>query len=376
MVHREPDDGRVEVAGIGRDQAIIALFLTVHEDGAVLRDRHIASRHRNVTLERSEQIDLGILAQRPCVGIEIGELLAGGIDLEVVGIANEREALLVRIGFGRDPGHDRGTVGIVELGSVVIGSDIGTPPGGVVGFAVFFHHLRHALGIEVDVELGDIVLGEHHDALAIGGGKLLEQQAVGLGPAHFHCVVVDDRQGHGLAIDHEDIARTAGVDLFVGLDVFPPIADIVGGEVLTIRPFHAFAQIEGVGGGVFRDVPTFGNAGNDFGAIDTPAHQRLVAVMAHLGNAATAPAILELAAIDADFLGRLDYQRIDRQTIPHGRQLARGNPVGKLRGFGVGRALCGRRILRQCGNRRNCRQGGGGEVARHNGYSRFLDHES
>ncbi len=295
----------------------------------------LAGGEHLLAVERLQQLHLGIRRQSPAPLADIGELVAGGIDLEVVGVAHECEALFADKRFGWDPGVHQRTVGIVVLGVVTVGADTGFPPEAEVALARFGHHLRDAIGVVVGIELLEVVPCELGDPDAIRGRQVLQEQPVGRTPREAEGQVVDHVQGRQFALDVEVAAGAAGVDVLSRFDLFPPKRDIGGGKGMTVTPLQALPQVEGIGGGIVVDLPALGDVGNDFATIGAPTNEVFIAELTELRQAATPIEAEELAAVLTDLIGGFDHPRVHRQAFGDGRELTCRHQGGQLGGFMV-----------------------------------------
>ena len=180
-------------------------------------------------------------------------------------------------------------------------------------------------------------------------------------------VVVDLLEGHRLAVDDPLGVRRLG-QLGVELDVFPPEDDVIHREGLAVRPLQILAEVEGDGLAVGAELPLRGQAGlHGILWVTRPAQDRIVvqaAIGVEVGRAF--PGATPRAAILADLLDGLDDQRISRDALIDGRQLAGLDQLGQHGRFGV--LAGGRRRRGGLGRLRSL--GGFGGLRRLRGFGR------
>ena len=264
--------------------------------------------------------------------VHVGQLLALGIDLPVVGVADELIVLALDAVLAGLGGQDKG----------VQGGDSGVVP----------EVVQHLLAGLADV-------GEFHAADFLGSGQSLRFLG-GLGVAVFHALALDDQVNHllkdmlgsvvplevnGQSLDEVVLGSAEGhgeggvINLFhhggiavgilmAGADalavhlvqthgVVEPYA-VLSGERLAVGPLHALAQINGVDGVVIVDIIALGHVGlNGAGGVET--EQAFLDGLAGVPVAA-AGGTLQLTAVNADFQGVAgSVHGLDHHVVRHGQ---------------------------------------------------------
>ena len=280
----------------------------------------------------AQHADLFVRRQAPRALVDVGELVARGVDLEVVRVADEGEALLTHVRRGRDPGGHERALGVVVLGRLAVPTDVRREPLVVVREAVALHDGGDVLGVLVDRELIEVVRGvlRHHHA--VRRGQVLQQRRVGLAPAEAEGQVVDDLEGRRLARDPEvAVAAVEGLEQ----DLFEEPGDVGGAVRMAVAPAQAFAERERVRRPVFGDLPARGDVRHHFGAVGAPAHQVLVPELTELREAAAVVQVEQFAAVVADAIGAGDHHGVHGEALGDGGQVARSDALCEHRGFAV-----------------------------------------
>src|SRR3546814_11139427 len=74
---------------------------------------------------------------------------------------------------------------------------------------------------------------------------LRNEEGVRLRPAIAHRRLVDHLEGRQLVVEPQGNFRADGKELLVGGDVFPEVAEVLGGEGMAVRPAMPLAQLQG-----------------------------------------------------------------------------------------------------------------------------------
>ncbi len=155
---------------------------------------------------------------------------------------------------------------------------------------------------------------------------------MGFREAEADRVVVEFLQFHRLAATAE-VARHNRSEFLVLQDVLVPEQDVVGGEGLAIGPADPAPEPERVGSAAVLDLPPPRQVRQDAAAHGVPADEPIVG-QAGLENPDVARPRGEpspRAAIGPALIGRDDDERVFRQALADGRQLARSHPPGEPR---------------------------------------------
>ena len=200
-------------------------------------------------------------------------------------------------------------------------------------------------------------------------GDLVDEHVVGLVELEGDGVVVDLLDGALLAADGHE-RRLGFVQLLVQVHVLVPEHDVVGGKGLPIGPLHAFAQFDDDGLTAVLDIPALRHVGHHRLDLRIPVEQVVMVVAFHVllvtrAGERHAP----VATVGADFVGRLQHERLLWQSLLDGRQRARLDLLGEQRRFleAFGHPGCiehhlrqiaaaRRRLGRWAGWRRRCRR--------------------
>ncbi len=277
--------------------------------------------------------------------VEIGQLVAGRVDADVVGIAPQGEHRIARPRDRRPRRHGR-AFGVLRRG-VLVGEQLG--PG--LEARRLCRLVDVLLGGVRRVELLEVVRRQEHREGAVGAvlvGDGGEEQGRRRGVGEAHRGVVDLLDLGGRAVGVLDPARQAGRQLLVQEHVVVPEQDVGGGEGLAVRPLRALAQLDRPGLEVGRGLGAFGDLGLDLGAVGREAEQRVVDhadIVVGVGRAEEGAA--PHAAILADPLDHRHHQRLLGQAGVDGRQLAGLDLLGQDGRFLVAPALCQGAVARQ-----------------------------
>ncbi len=176
VIHGD-DPGPGVIAAAPHDDAVIARFLVFQHERHI-QQVHIAHLHIQLAGDALERDQFGCAALRnlDIQPVNIRQLIAFGIDLPVVGVPVQHQALAGDIIDGH-PGGERRSVRIVHATAEVVAVD---QFGGVLGVAV-----RR-------VKAAHIVLGHDMNRRVVGAARFVfEEERVGVGEAEVQGVVVD-----------------------------------------------------------------------------------------------------------------------------------------------------------------------------------------
>ena len=266
--------------------------------------------------------------------VDVGQLLAGLVDLPVVGVTNvlvvlALDGILAFLG-GEDvriQGGDARVVpevvqqfltGLAHVGELGAADRLGLSQSslGVAGDGSADHLLEHMLGSEVPLQVNGQSLNE-----VVLGGAEGDGEGVIVNLGHHSRIAV----GILVAVTH-----ALGVDLVQAHVVEEPHA-VFSGEGFAVGPLHAFTQVDGVDSGVLVDVKALGDVGLH-GAVGLEAEQAFLNGLASVPVAGVGRA-LQLAAVGADGqVVSVFHHGFHGHTLGHGGQALTG-PIG---GFGVG----------------------------------------
>ncbi len=165
------------------------------------------------------------------------------------------------------------------------------------------------LGIIVDVELLEIMLGAAGGMIPVGPRDLQRKHTVRFFEDHLE----------GLLINHFELGRLAGClpvalagdrHTLVGEDRIVPEFHVGGGVGMSVGPLHALAQADGIDGGVRIAFEGFRHIQRHAGPIRRIAQKRLIGLIAeqHGKRAAADQGQLPVASIFSNTFHRLDDQ--------------------------------------------------------------------
>ena len=307
--------------------------------------------------------------------IEIGQLVAVGVHLEVIGVAHPGGNAVV-VAF-HDPGIQMGEVGLDQA----LEGDVGQRVGGVgelpVGHVNLVEHVSpvvrflhvvvadgggeglHELpiGVQGAVALfgkvlmeGLQVMGGLEDvgvALPAVGGNVHQEAAVGELEGELEGVVVNHFEGEGIAGGQAAVAHVSGdsgSQLFVEHEVFNAELHVVHGDFGAVGPLQALAQGEGELSHVVVHFAAAQHVGDDLAGVGGGhGHQAFVhadeAVRVPVDHGGGQP---QGAAVVADFHIQVLVQDLVGQlglfgkTLFHGSQFAGFDLFVEHGGLGVG----------------------------------------
>jgi hypothetical protein len=331
-----------EVAGLaGRHlQVIAALGFVLLEDGEVLQLEALCLLV-DLSVEGREHHEVGP-HEALLLAVDVGQLLAGGIDLEVVGVGDEDAAL----GVGRQlqdvalQGRPRDGVGGQRLRVLPLVPDLVE----ALGPAFRACRLRLLVGLRIvfDVIGRVVVLGCERLEERSAGGQEVQQARVGRREFQLEGEVVDLRDLDRLAADHP-FGGHVFLDVLVLDDVVEIEHDVIAGEGCAVGPFVALAEMEcdlrelripfpGLGDVRHDRVQIVGHA-HEIGL--PPAQELRGPGLRLLGGAVQGAAILPALVVGHD------DERFFRQALRHRRQAAALDLVGEQRIVAEGQALSG-----------------------------------
>ncbi len=320
--------------------AIVPLF------SALLEDRHIF--HIDIVgLEVElagaglEGLYLFVTGDHGLDTIDIGQLVAGGVDLMEVGVAHNDGAVAGE-GFVL-PGPEGRTVDAEVIRRSVVEVE-GLHP----GLKSLFLSQLLGIGVVVDVPLLQPVLG--HDDVVVGGHaratQVVHDDRVGHAEADFNHRVTDFGEDCRFTSGAPDRPRPGRGEVFIHCDIFPGEHDVVGRERLAIRPLMALTQFDGQGFVVIGEVVVFGDVHEDLGVGEVIPEEPIHA------QGGEAPQIdwvdfseAQGASVGADPVLGFNHLRLCREPLIDGRQLAVGDHFGQHGGFVIGGRRLGLRAL-------------------------------
>jgi hypothetical protein len=240
-----------DIVGVGRrhvDQPVTPGLGAIRQDRPVRHGVEMACMKVELATQPLQQQNLVILHDFEHDAIDIGQLVAGRVDLPVVGVAFENH-LRAGIGLHHCPAVQRGLVDVLK--------DRVAVPVGLFqkqfhpGFGTLGGHCGGQIGLGgvVGMEGLQIMCGPGHHLFPARTGQVFEKKAVRCrtGKDHLEIPLGSDRT---IAFRGFQPAGDAFVDFFVLQDGGVPEGDIGGGEWRAVRPAHPFAEGEGIGRGV------------------------------------------------------------------------------------------------------------------------------
>ena len=251
---------------------VVALLLVL-EDHRQLAEVDVALLQVVVAGDRAQVQDLEVLGQRHDHAVEIGQLVARGVDRPVVGVALHHPGRVVdRLDGPERPEHrqlgvERPVLLEVQVGDpVVVARRLGRGVGRLLAARVFGQELLEVVRRRVGA-VAALVRLPHRLAAADQGvahHQLLEQ-VEGHVELEVDGVVVDLDDPPGLALGGHVRDRRRH-DVLVAVDVLVPEHEVVGGERRAVRPPQALAQMEREGLAVLAHLPALGERGARHGA--------------------------------------------------------------------------------------------------------------
>ena len=292
--------------------------------------------------------DFRILRQRHDDAIDVGQLIAGGVDGVIIGIALQYPGRGVDRA-GCPPRSQRRHVDVErpvllevdQLDPVLIAFLLGDLVDRL-GRGVLRQELLEVVLRRVGPEGVALALAHRLAAtdLRVAGEQVVEQE-----------IRIIEGELHGRFVDLDDFARLAvdahvgdrrRHDVLVAVEILEPEDKVICRERRTVRPLHALAQVDGVELSVGAHIDAFGDAGDDLGAGVVP-EQKLVGgidAVAVLDVAGTGEAAPPGAAVFSNGMDRLHDHRLAGDAILDRGQLALLDQFGQLRrfleGFGDG----------------------------------------
>lgn len=271
----EPDDHRVGGVGFDVDDAVAALAAVAGDDRLVAHRAELVELHVQVAVGDLEDLDLHLLQDLHDDLVDVRQLAAVRVGLPVVGVALADDLAALGGRVPRDPRVEGGHRRVVPR----LGDDLHVvDPVGGAGL------LRHRVRVLVvlDVELLEVVLGQHH-VDARGARDLLKEARLGLLEDVLHGEVVHDLEAGGLSgRGQPQLVHAVLVQLLVGVVVGEGEGEVLHGDRLAVGPLQALAQMEDELLAVVDDFVLLADVGQDLRLGDAlplgrPAHQRLVA---------------------------------------------------------------------------------------------------
>ena len=288
--------------------------------------------------------------------VHVGQLLAVGIGLPVVGIADELVVLALDIVLavlgGQHVGVQGGDTGVVPevvQGLLAQSAGVGELHAGQLlarGNGAGLIAVQDLLADVLKDVLGGVVPLQVH-------GQGLDEVVLGGAEGDGKGGVVHLLHHGGIAVGVlVAVAHALAVQLVEADHVVEPYA-VLSGEGLAVGPLHPLAEVDGVDGGVVVDLVALGHVGLDLG-MGVEAEQALLDGLAGIPVAA-AGAALQLAAVDADLQGLArGVDGLDHDVVSSGEAvLHRAIAAQSSNKGGLG-------ITLGCGGLRGIRRGIGG----------------
>ena len=314
----------IEALGAGgarpHQRLVVACFLVL------LEQREVGSRqsdggHRQLAGDHLQVEGLGVGHRLHPEAVDVGELVAGRVDGEVIGIAH-----MEHVGGGDllvVPGLDARGVQVLD-------------PEVAAAAALLPHRLHPVVvafllgqGVGVLVVLG-VILGKV--VLGIGVGVPAAPELVPARQRRERIAVVEPHREvvHLLGVRHRPpaVAPPAGRKLFEEQEVLEREHHVIRGVGVAVGPLHAAPQVHGHGLLVLGHLPALVDVGHDVDHVsrtavgglhgaDQPADRRQFGVLgADRGR-------LEGPAVGADALEYVEHQRLFGQPFLYRRQLSR-----------------------------------------------------
>ena len=245
--------------------------------------------------------------------VDVRELVAGRVHLEVVGVALQGEDRVL-VGVGRHPGRQ---VRPVDRQALLL--------------PLLVHHV----GPGLEAARLDLLLDLAH--VGVGGVELLQvvRGQVGRGPQEGH--LLDERAArpvegdlNRVVVDLANLARllgavhegdAAGEHVRVEGHVVPVEQPVVGGVRRAVAPADALAQVEGPGARVVARLPAGQRVGHDLCEVRGQHRRELVQEPVVRPAAAAVGEEVHRAAVAAYLLGRHDHDRFGRDALGQRRQV-------------------------------------------------------
>ena len=274
-----------------------------------------------------EQQRLLVLGEHPLHAVDVGELIAGGVDHEVVGVALHD---LHRFGDRvlRNPRQQDRAVG--HPPGIQVAAHLGVeevhPSVVALGLHGGFDVLHLGVG---GMELLQVVLGQ----IVVGPppGQVLDEHPERLVERHLEGVVIDLRGYAGNPVD-QHAGRGARGEVGVQRHVLEVEHQVVGGERGAVAPLHSLAQVQREGHAVRADVPALDEPREQPRHVRGVRDQELVAPVHHVvGGCLAGVGQAQRTAVRADPVDRLHDQRFQGQPLGDGRKTARGDELGQHR---------------------------------------------
>ena len=260
----EEENQRLVEPVLGQQNVEVALVLVFDVQRIVAQLDEVASLHVQFTGENLQRQHLRILGRGLANVVDVGELIARRVDLEIVGVALEQVfagadnlAHLPRVHYRELQGlHHTHHVGAVPAHQAGPGFQHEARPL-VVAEALFLHDRNDVFDVVVvAMELLQVVgrlHGPSHATATVGMENHL-QQPVRRREVEAEGVIVH-RLELGRLIPAHQPHRVVGVEFLVLHDVLEEEPDILGGDPFPVRPLQAAPQREGPGGAVVADRP-------------------------------------------------------------------------------------------------------------------------
>ena len=329
----------------------VAALLLVLQDHRQLAEVDVALLQVVLARDRAQVQDLEVLGERHDHAVDVGQLVAFGVDRPVVGIALHHPGRVVDRLDG-PPGAEHRQLGVERpvllevqvCDPVVEACGLGRGVGRLDPAGVFGQELLQVVRGRIGAVAALLRLAHRLPAAdqRVAGHQLLEQVERHV-ELEVDRVVVDFHDPSGLA-RRRHVRDRRRHDVLVAVDVLEPEHEVGGGQRRAVRPFDALAQMKRVGLAVRAHLPALGERGarHIAGVVDQDravGGLDAVAVLVVAGPGEAAP---PGAAVAADPVDRPDHHQVLGQALRDRRQLALGDPRREL-----GRLAEGLRPLRR-----------------------------
>ncbi len=306
-VEREP------TGGVGPAQYLVAVGLSALCQQGEVGEADVAVLEVDVAGAGPQGDGFSVLDQIGDDAVDVGELVAFGVDLPVVGVAHS-DHLIGREGHLDLPRSHHGPVRI-QVDAVLLDKEL-CP---VVDPRLVDEGLQFVFGNEVGMELAQVVFGRERRVTVVG--QALLQKRVGGTEAKLDRGVVD-LDDLGL-----DTCYPLPVDPYSGTDHVGAQQhrlvekdQVVGGEGVAVRPLEAFTEFQGMDRAVGVGADRCGQRGDRHGPAEVPLEQGFGGDGAPtVPIARSSQGASQGATVLADLLERLDHHRVGRQALVYRR---------------------------------------------------------
>ena len=310
VVQVEPERDAGVLGILPLQHAVVAdlLVLLVQREAARIGE---APADVHLALHHAQDRHLLVGEERRLHAVDVGQLIAGAVHREEVGVAGKedggrvaplldpRRQFRARVPQGGRTGHARQQAGDPVVVAVLLGELLG-------------------VGVELGMELPHVVRRCEKPARLHFGPVQQQCQTVERDRSRKrdHQRVVTVRLPTGELTPHREPAAAPGGNIEVRQNVVIHPHEVRGGERLAVRPLHPLAQMDGEHGLVVGDLVPLGAVRDGFVERGVGPEQEGLASAVHVAPVgrpgARGP---QLAAVAAGLFVRLQHQRIVRQPL-------------------------------------------------------------